>query len=116
MQTIRDRLTKEDLAKGKPAGLFKYLRDQTIDKQTAPPKYVPNASELREIMIALRNSAPEEYLRSMADHDSYVDKIVDWLNEFRKDPVKWGEAIAPTILVSVTSAHHGSVSLMMRRR
>jgi hypothetical protein len=82
--------------------LFRYLRTQYIDGQSAPPQFSPDPEELRQILMNLVQFTPVVYRRIMADSDKYTATIARWLRTMSKEPVLWSPAIGPLFMVSST--------------
>ncbi|ORY25182.1 hypothetical protein BCR39DRAFT_544991 [Naematelia encephala] len=97
--TIRQLLAPDALKTGRPMSLFKYLKNKVVGGEILPPDFVPQPDELREILVALRGYAPDDYLKSMADNEKCVIVISRWLRAFLKEPEKWAPAIAPLLLL-----------------
>ncbi|RXK39131.1 hypothetical protein M231_03636 [Tremella mesenterica] len=99
MALIRPLISSTSLKSSKPAVLFKYLRPRIKGPEVLPPEFEPNARELREILLALKDHAPEQYLRNMADNERYAKTLAIWLKMFIDDVEKWESAIAPLLLM-----------------
>ncbi|ORX33600.1 hypothetical protein BD324DRAFT_218235 [Kockovaella imperatae] len=99
MADIRRLITPDNLKLGKPVGLFKLLRNRTIKDVQHPPLFTPDAAQLHEILVQLKNHAPPIYLLRMASDDKYALVLKKWLIRFGKDPKEWGKCIAPLLQV-----------------
>lgn len=99
MATLRPLLAPDVLRSAKPGAVFKYLRSRVINDQPAPPEFQPNPEELREILLALKDGAPEQYLRAMADNEKYARTLADWVKAFTLDVQTWEPAISPMMLM-----------------
>lgn len=104
MADIRPLITQNALKGSVPARLFAHLRLFKADLSPHDQRFIPDALQLKEIVIALKNYAPEAYLRNMADDERYVATIAKWLRAFWKEPEIWEPAVAPTLLVSAYPA------------
>ncbi|WWC66904.1 uncharacterized protein I206_100811 [Kwoniella pini CBS 10737] len=99
MKDVREFLTSNYFRTGKPMELFKFLRKREKKGEILPPQFTPNPKQVFEIVSAIRDHAPDSYLKKMAEDDRYCDVWGVWLFKAFKEIEKWESTIVPIFQV-----------------